>query len=399
MIATEHPLKTIRPGQWFVLSFLLVLGTTLGFLNGCGGKSTSTNMPPMGAIASFAFVSNSGAGTVSAFAVSTNGSLSAVAGAPFTAGAGAEFMAFDSVHKFLFVNNQNANSISAFSVNTSTGMLTPVMGSPVATGNRPTGVAVDPMGKFVFVGNQNDSSISVFSINASNGALSPIAGSPFTGIASPFGVAVSPSGAFLFVNNFTDGNGTGANAVSTFQIAANGALTLVGSANSTSNPSGISAPIGLVTDGRFVFVADHMAEAVVPFNVNASSGALSPASSLPAPAASCGTSCHHNPLRLTIDSMDRFIYWTNVQAGTVASFSINNNGSLSAVSEVATGQHPFGLALDPGGSFLFVANKMDNSISAFTVNSTTGMVSTLSGSPFIGGGLNAPTDVIVVPMH
>lgn len=387
--------KTIRPAR--LLCLPASLSIVLILLNGCGGgmKGTNTNMQPQNPTASFAFVSNSGAGTISAFAVDTAGSLFAVAGSPFAAGSGAEFMAFDSVHKFLLVSNQGANNVSVFSVNTSSGALTMVPGSPFATGARPTGIAVDSMGRFAFVGNQNANSISAFTINATNGTLSPVPGSPFTGIASPFGVTVSPSGAFLFVNNFTDGNGTGANTVSSFSIGANGALTPTGSANATSNPSGITAPIGIATDGAFLYVADHMAEAVVPFNINTTSGALTPVSSLPAPASSCGVSCHHNPLRLTIDQAGKFVYWTNVQANTVASFSANN-GTLTPVSEVSTGQHPFGLALDPGSRFLFVANKIDNTISAYSVDSNSGMLSSLKTSPFFGGGLNAPTDLVIV---
>ncbi|HWZ43976.1 MAG TPA: beta-propeller fold lactonase family protein [Candidatus Saccharimonadales bacterium] len=387
-------LPTVRLSRW--LSISAAISIVLALLNGCGGpKATDTNMQQLKPTASFAFVSNSGAGTVSVFAVDTAGGLFAVAGSPVPSGGGAEFMAFDSVHKLLLVSNQTANSISVLSVNTSTGALTAVPGSPFATGARPTGVAVDSMGKFVFAGNQNSNSVSVFMINAADGALAPVPGSPFTGIASPFGVTVSPSGAFLFVNNFTDGNGTGANTVSSFSIGANGALTQVGSTHATSSPAGITAPIGIATDGTFLFVANHMAESVVPFNINATSGALTPVSTLPAPVSACAVSCHNNPLRLMVDRQDRFLFWTNVQAGTVVSFSINN-GALALVSQAATGQHPFGLALDPGGNFLFVANKVDNTISAYSVNSSDGTISTLNGSPFSGGGLNAPTDVVIV---
>ncbi|HWG40693.1 MAG TPA: beta-propeller fold lactonase family protein, partial [Candidatus Acidoferrales bacterium] len=63
--------------------------------------------------------------------------------------------------------------------------------------------------------------------------------------------------------------------------------------------------------------------------------------------------------------------------------------------DAPTGQHPFGVALDPTGTFLFVVNKVDNSVSAFSVDATTGMVSSLSGSPF-SGSLNAPTDILVI---
>jgi 6-phosphogluconolactonase len=133
---------------------------------------------------------------------------------------------------------------------------------------------------------------------------------------------------------------------------------------------------------------------VVPFTINGVSGALAPTSPLPAPALSCGVSCHHNPLRLAVDPMDKFIYWTNVQAGTLSAFDINH-GALMAVSETPTGQHPFGLALDPSGTLLYVVNKADNTISGFSVNPGTGMVSPLAGSPFPEES-QAPTDIVII---
>lgn len=379
---------------WIIFSGLAI-GSALVALAGCGSTtriSGSIMMPQ--AAASLAFVSNSGSGTVSAFMVSFSGSLTPVSGSPFAAGDGAEFMAFDSLHNFLFVSNQNANSLSVFSVNTSTGMLTSVPGSPFTTGSRPTGVAVAPMAGLVFVGNQNDSSVSVFSMNTSSGSLSPVAGSPFMGISNPFGLAVNPAGTLLFVTNFRDDNTGGANAVSAFQFNPNGNLTAVGSPFITSNPAGISSPLGLATDGKQLFVGNHMAESVVALQIGGT-GALSSASTLPAPGPSCSGSCHNNPLRVTIDPMDRFLFATNVAAGTVSTFSINS-GSLSAMSTAATGQHPFGVATDPSGSFLFVVNKVDNTISGFSLNSGSGTLSPLQGSPFSAGLLNAPTDIVLI---
>jgi 6-phosphogluconolactonase (cycloisomerase 2 family) len=206
---------------------------------------------------------------------------------------------------------------------------------------------------------------------------------------------VNPSGTFLFVSSFNGGSGSG-NTVTTFSInSTTGVLTPANPALATSNPAGITAPIGMVSDGNFLFVGNHMAESVVTFSINGSNGALTPTAPLPAPASACGVSCHHNPLRLAVDPMDRFIYWTNVQAGTLSSFNINN-GSLMAVSEVATGQHPFGLAFDPSGTLLYVVNKNDNTISGFSVNASTGNVTPLSGSPFPEGNNTAPTDIVIV---
>jgi 6-phosphogluconolactonase (cycloisomerase 2 family) len=341
----------------------------------------------------FAFVTNSGAGSVTTLAVNSNGGLSAV-GAPVQAGTGAEFLAIDRVHKFLFVSNQGANSVSAFAVDTSTGGLTAISGSPFTVGTRPTAIAVDPAGKFVFVANQADSSISVLNIGA-GGSLSAVAGSPFAA-SSPFGLAVNPAGTQLFATNFPDSMLSDINTVSSFQIGANGALSPVtGSPFPTANSAGFASSLGLATDssGKFLFVGDHMAQAVVPFAIG-STGALSATSGLPTPPPSCSAACHNNPLRLAVHPSDRFVYATNVQAGTVTTFSVNN-GVLTAMGDTATGQHPFGVAFDPSGNFVFVVNKMDSTVSAYAVNASTGGLKAVSGSPF-AAGLNAPTDIVVV---
>jgi 6-phosphogluconolactonase len=380
---------------------LLISMTLLGLvLVGCGGGSMGT-APMMGPVpqnATLMFVANMNGNTVSAFALDPKtGVPSLVTGSPFAAGSGPEFMAADPSGKFLFVANAGSGDVSAFQIAAQTGTLTPVTGSPFAAGMRPEGIAVDPMGRFVFVSNQASSSISVFTLGA-DGSLSPVAGSPFPA-ASPFGLAVNPSGKVLYANNFPDSQASDLNTVSAFQIASNGTLTpLSGSPSATASSPGFASSVGLAIDpqGKFLFVADHMAQAIVPFKVDATTGSLTPASALPTPAASCGVSCHNNSLRVTVHPNEQFVYASNVQAGTVSAFSIVTGG-LSHIADFGTGQHPFGVALDPSGNFLFVANKVDNTVSAFSVNASTGMLSPLNGSPFSAG--SAPTDIVIVPGH
>jgi DNA-binding beta-propeller fold protein YncE len=370
-------------------------------LGGCGGSMMTTNTTqttaPVPQNASFAFVANTNSNTVSAFlADASSGELVPVAGGPFSTDDGPEYLAVDPASKFLFVGNAGSNTVSAFHIDAGSGKLTSVPGSPFVSGARPEGVAVDPTGRFVFVANQASSSISVFSIGA-NGALVPAAGSPFAA-SSPFELAINPSGGVLFASNFPDSTVSDLNTVSAFQIGANGALTAVpGSPFATANAPGFASSVGLVTDpgGKFLFVADHMAQAVVPFNINASNGMLTQASALPTPPASCGVSCHNNPLRVTVHPNGQLVYATNVQAGTVSVFGLVSGG-LSPIAEFPTGQHPFGVALDPKGNFLYVVNKVDNNISVFSVSMATGSLSPVSGSPFPAGG-NGPIGIVIVP--
>jgi DNA-binding beta-propeller fold protein YncE len=382
--------------RWFSGIVAACLGLALA---GCSGgmMATNTTPPPAMQSANLAFVTNMNSNTVSAFRVDpTSGGLSPVAGSPFPTDSGPEFLAVAAGGKFLFVGNAGSNTLSAFQIDAASGALTPVLGSPFVSGARPEGVAVDPMGRFVFVGNQASSSISVFSIS-SNGALTPVPGSPFAAN-NPFELVTNPSGTILFVNNFPDSMVSDFNTVSAFQISSNGMLTAVpASPFPTANSSGFASSIGLAADsaGKFLFVADHMAQAIVPFNIDPASGALTPASTLPTPPSSCGVSCHNNPLRLAVHPNDQFVYATNVQSGTVSAFSIVTGG-LSPIAEFPTGQHPFGVALDPKGNFLYIVNKVDNNISVFSVNAANGLLSPVSGSPFPSGG-SGPVGIAIVP--
>jgi 6-phosphogluconolactonase len=382
---------------------LLVPAAVLGLsLAGCGGNSMGGTTPVMAPVpqnASFMFVANMNSNTISGFAVnSKTGDLTSLAGSPFTAGSGPEFMAADASGKFLFVANSGSGNVSAFQITSQTGTLTPVPGSPFPSGTRPEGIAVDPQDRFVFVSNQASNSISVFAL-AADGSLSPVPGSPFQA-ANPFGLAVNPSGKVLYANNFPDSMASDLNSVSSFQIGSSGALTpLAGSPSPTASSPGFASSIGMAIDpqGKFLFVADHMAQAIVPFKVDPTTGSLTSISTLPTPPASCGgVSCHNNSLRVTVHPNEQFVYASNVQAGTVSAFSIVTGG-LSPIADFSVGQHPFGVAVDPSGSFLFVANKVDNTVSAFSVNTSTGMLTPVMGSPFSTG--TAPTDIVIVPNH
>jgi DNA-binding beta-propeller fold protein YncE len=381
------------------LSLFITMTSFALLLAGCRGNTMRAVIPgPVPQNASFAFVANMNSNTISGFSLDPrSGALSPLVGSPFAVGTGPEFMAADPTGKFLVVANSGSGDVSVFQITSQTGTLTAVPGSPFPAGTRPEGVAVDPGGKFVFVANQASNSISVFNL-AANGWLSPAPGSPFPA-AHPFGLAVNPSGKVLYANNFPDSMAADLNTVSTFQIASNGALTpLAGSPSATANSPGFASSIGMAVDpqGKFLFVADHMAQAIVPFDIAASTGALTPASALPTPAASCGVGCHNNSLRVTVHPNDQFVYATNVQAGTVSAFSIVTGG-MSHIADFSTGQHPFGIAVDPSGSFLYVANKVDNNVSAFSVSTSTGMLSPLNGSPVRTG--NAPTDMVIVAGH
>lgn len=369
---------------------LLVLG-----LAACGGGG-KMQVPPMIQNPDFAFVSNTNSNTISVLEIDPQtGQLAQAAEGPFAAGSAPEFLTVDASGNFLFVANNNSNDVSAFQINGKTGSLTPVAGSPFPAGAQPKGLVLVSSANLnlLYVANESSNDISAFKIDPATGALTVIPGSPFLGVESPLGIAANPAGTFLYVNSLNS------NFVSGFQIdPTTGALSAVPGMSFATGQT----PIGILFDpnGKFIYVGDHMQNTFSGFSVDAASGALTQVSG-PVVASTGCPGCHSGdtrPLRLVAHPNNTFAYVSNVEAGTLSTFRLNN-GSLSAVTtDAPTGQHPFGIALDRTGSFLYVANKVDNTISGFSVNAMTGIPSPLAHSPFPAGG-SGPVGIVIVPSH
>lgn len=75
---------------------------------------------------------------------------------------------------------------------------------------------------------------------------------------------------------------------------------------------------------------------------------------------------------------------------SVSVFSVDTrSGKLAPVngSPFATGAdtEPYDIAVDPGGAFVYTANHRSNNISAFRITPATGRLTPVPGSPFAAG--------------
>jgi 6-phosphogluconolactonase len=343
----------------------------------------------------FAYISNFGSNAISAFQIDTStGALLTVKGSPFKTGRGPEFLVSDN-GQYLYVSNVSSNSISAFAINGRTGALTPVPGSPFPVGRQPKGIAVVPSANLLFVVNVRDNNVSSLRIDAATGALSPIAQFP-AGFGA-FEAAVTPAGAFLYLSDRLSGD------VSGFAInSTSGDLTPVPNSPFKTGQT----PIGLVASrsGAFLYVVDHMQvtksnrpqDSFASYRIDPQSGSLTRVAGVLHPKVTCQSACHLNPLLFAIHPTRPFAYATDVGAGSISPYALRSSGTLSPLSPpIPAGKHPFGLALDSRGKFLYVVNKVDNTISGFAVNSTTGLLSPLQGSPFPAGG-SEPKGIVIV---
>ncbi len=89
---------------------------------------------------------------------------------------------------------------------------------------------------------------------------------------------------------------------------------------------------------------------------------------------------------------------SNNGSDSVSAYKINStSGVLTVVSgsPFSTGTGPQYLVVDPTSNFLYIANTDDNSISAYKIDGTTGALTAVSGSAFLAG--TAPDQLVVDP--
>jgi DNA-binding beta-propeller fold protein YncE len=189
---------------------------------------------------------NAGPSFIDSFRVGGDGRLIAAPGSPFPAQRigpfGSAFRPTDP-HQ-LYVSNAHdgalAGSVSAYDV-AHDGTLTPIGASPFADGQTaPCWVEISHDGRYLFAINTASTSVSRYAI-ASGGNLSLIGSTPFnspTGL-RPFDARLDPAGRFLYVVD------AGAKAVSVFAVDGGDLTELVSSP--VAIPGGV-APFGIIVD-------------------------------------------------------------------------------------------------------------------------------------------------------
>ena len=299
-------------------------------------------------------------------------------------------------------NGAGAPPLHVFSVNSSNGALAEVPGSPFAVGASPCCIAVDPTGEVIYVANSSSNDITAFSISPSTGTLTPLPGSPYLTGANPVTVAIDPTGRFLYVYAFTaEGFQLQSSNVYTYSIdSATGVLTPV--TGSPAPQANIISSITFDPNSNYVFLAQSQANplALLIDAMGFTNGALTTSGSF--------SSSNDQIYLTTTDPTGKLLYTAFDATPTVGAFAFNSTlGSLSEIqgSPYPVGTKPSALTTDPAGKFLYVTNlgvpyqsdlsasQYDGSISAFTIDSGSGALTPVAGSPF-AAGINSRSVVV-----
>ncbi len=96
-------------------------------------------------------------------------------------------------------------------------------------------------------------------------------------------------------------------------------------------------------------------------------------------------------MSVTVDPSDHFVYVANDNSNNISAYTIDSDtGALTPVtgSPFASGQGPGSVAVDPSGQFAYVGNEDDSpggDVSGYTIDATTGALTPMDGSPFLSG--------------
>src|SRR6266699_1715600 len=239
-----------------------------------GGVVSSGGVLPVSVAihADLLYVANAGDGgsDYTGFRLRPNGRLEPVAGSTVALPDGSQpgDVLFNGDGTKLAGTRVGTSQIDSFTVG-SGGRLTAAPGSPFpAQGLGPFGSEFRPTEpNQLFVSNAhntapNSGTVSAFKDHR-NGRLSPIGGSPFPDHQmAPCWVEITRDGQFLFTVNTASGT------ISAYQIAANGALTLLPGSTAAGGPTAGAVDARLSPDGGFLYVDQGKTGAVAAFAVN-----------------------------------------------------------------------------------------------------------------------------------
>jgi YVTN family beta-propeller protein len=345
---------------------------------------------------SFAYVANASSANIGLFSVDSSGLLLPnTTSTSLTTGGVPQALAIDPSGQWLYmVSKEVSGSVRLFSIQ-SDGTLSAVncnVSTTCAAGNMPESIAIDPTGQFVSVSNGSDNTLSLYSIDQSTGQLTTLSGvharntpAALAYLSDTAEVNVTPR--FAYVGNF-EGFSISAYAIDT----ASGGLTAVGTPTSTSGkPSAVASDL----TGSYLYAANDTTDNVSVFSINSASGALAEIAGSPFGIESNPTGPEFGPISISLDPSGRFAYVANA-SDTLSAYSVDSStGALSllAGSPYTTGDNPSSVTVDPTGQFLYNANLNSDNVSAFSINAVTGALSSIG--TFTTG--DAPNSIVVDP--
>lgn len=382
----------MRKRTWLAAGGSL-LAASIGLFGAAGAASASTASPVTG----YTYVdgNTANANTVDGYARHADGSLSPLAGSPFAAGGaglGTGLASQGAIQatrdgKYLLAVDAGSNQISVLRV-TADGV--PVLvGQPVSSGGiKPVSVAVSRSG-LVYVANSGAGGSNYTGFRLSfNRTLTPIPGSTYA-------VPDSSGLGDVFFNAFGNhliGTRTGTSQIDSFVVLPSGRLLAaqgspytgqglgqLGAEFSPANPSQLF--VSNAHNGALLGTVSAYHDSL--FGQLTSIGASPYADEQTAP---CWVEISHD---------GKYLFTVNTGSGTISSYSINPDGSLTLIGStpISGSGADIDARLSPDGNYLLVNGSGMHFVSVFAVNG--GTLTELPSSPTpLPAGVTSPAGIV-----
>lgn len=285
------------------------------------------------------------------------------------------FLAFDHSQTHLYCVHGDFSEVSSFAIDAKTGELTRL--NTVGTqGKNPVHLSVDPTNTFLAVANYATGGFAIFPIQE-DGSLGELAhleslpGEPgphkVEQISShPHMIPFDPSGRFVVVPD------KGLDSVFVYRVQQNNGRYGATHVSMTKAREG-SGPRHVVfaPNGKSAYVVNELDSSVTGYAYDPEQGALTPQEIVcTLPSSFTGNS---RAAAIVMAPSGKYLYVSNRGHDTVASFSIEQGGVLTAKGHTSSqGRKPRFMNLTPDGARLFVANEESDTIVSFDVEQNSG---------------------------
>jgi 6-phosphogluconolactonase (cycloisomerase 2 family) len=272
---------------------------------------------------------------------------------------------------------RTTSNVRGFAIVGSNGALAPTLQGPVSANVDPVAVVSDKGGYRLYVADYVSGDVFAYFIDRRSGYVNSVPGTPFAAHRSVAAVAVHPSGALVFaaLSEYAQGDG-----VAVFQVQSDGSLKqAAGSPYSTQ-----AGPQALKVDpsGNYLYVADGSGY-IEAFAIDTVSAALTPLPGSPyqLPVETCRSSYPRD----LVDSFGKTLYAADAVNSAIDGYTIESTtGTLTqvpgspwpddgdcqgvAIDDPLFDYNPRSLAMDGTGKFLYALNELDFNIAIYSVS-------------------------------
>jgi len=272
-------------------------------------------------------------------------------------------LTFDPSRKFLFAAIRSAGNLASFRIDHPTGELTHV--NTVPAGDDPAQISTDRSGRFLLTAYYRASKVTVHSI-AADGSLNE---KPLQTVATAdkaHAIVADPSNRFVFVPH------TGPNAIFQFTFQANTGRLAANAVPRLTTPTK-TGPRHLVfhPTKQVVYVVNEQGSSVTGYALDTKAGTLAQLQTVSTlPEGFTGTNA---TAEINIHPTARFLYASNRGHDSIACFTLNDEGKLTASGQVPTEKTPRSFDIEPLGKFLYAAGESSGKVAAYRIDEATGL--------------------------